>query len=112
MMGNESYVTSRDFVDALRRYTVELLGEVFAPVRTADERFLEIDRVVHDADDGEDVAVPHDVLGDRGAIARRNAVALDPSGFDVRRLDGEHGAFPVSRRESSPRVRGVLGRMR
>src|SRR5215475_3218043 len=67
VMGDKSRLPAGDFVDALRRYAVELLREVFSPVRTADERLLEIDRVVHDADDGEDVAVPHDVLGDRGA---------------------------------------------
>src|SRR5439155_19843820 len=112
MMRDVAAIAAGDLVDNFRDDDGELLRRILEPVCRAHERLFEVDRVVHHADQRQHVAVPDDVLDDPRAIARRNAVALNPSRLDVRRLDGEHRAVPAAGREALPCVRGVLGRMR
>src|SRR6185369_392710 len=112
MVRHEAGCPSGDLGDRLGGDTGELLREVLAPVRAPDERLLEVNRIVDDADDGQDVAVPDDVFGDRRAIAGGHAVALDPAGLYVGGDHGQHRAVPAPGGETRPGVGVVLGRMR
>src|SRR4029453_9447440 len=60
----------------------------------------------------EDVSVTDETLGHRRLVAVRDAVALQPSNFQVRGEDRERVSIPPSGRESCPSVRGMRGRMR
>src|SRR6266700_2610240 len=46
-----------------------------------------------------------------GFVAARNAIAADPTGFQVSGCDGEHVSFPLPGRKSLPGVRCILGRV-
>ena len=54
----------------------------------------------------------HEVLGEHGLVAARDAVAADPPHLQMRGRHRQHVAVPLAGREPLPRVRGVLGRMR
>ena len=95
---------------ALRR--PHLLAGIEHPALAAHEWLREHRRVVDDRDHGEELAVPHPVLGQRAARRRRNTVAAQVVGLQMRRGDREHIAVPHARREPLPRMRRFGRRMR
>ena len=90
----------------------DLLTGIQHPVRAADKRLLEVDRIVHDRDDRQVVAMTNETLGHRRQVAVRDAVALQPAGLQMRREDCELFAVPSPGREAGPRMGHVCGRMR
>ena len=80
-------------------------------VRRADERLGQVHGVGDDRGHGQHVAVQHPVLGQRGHVAPRQAVAPHVPFLEVRRLDREHVAVPGASGESGPRVRRIRRRM-
>src|SRR5439155_11361347 len=83
----------------------------FPEVRARNERLLEVLWVVDDGRHREPLiavrfVVAVEVLGDHRALAVRDAVLPQVSGFQVRRDDLE-GAEPRRRRRAAPTTRGV-----
>ncbi len=103
---------SRHLVDDVEFGAGDFLRRVDHPVGAADERLLEIDRILHDRHHRQHVAMPHEVFSHRRLVRVRDAVALNPPDLQVRRLDDELVALPAGGGEAGPRVRGIRGRMR
>ena len=112
MVRHVTLLAASDLVNDVELRTPDLHAWVEHPVRRADERLLEVNRVVHDRHDGEEVSVPDETLGHRRLVAVRDAVALQPSSFQMRGEHRERVTVPSRRREACPRVRGMRGRMR
>src|SRR5262245_35436886 len=60
----------------------------------------------------QNVPVTYEMLGHAGAVAPRDAVAPDPSGFQVSRRNGKNVLVPVTCGKALPRMGGIIGRMR
>ena len=103
----------RDFHDVLAVVEPVLVAalhehELFA----RDVGFGQVHGVRDHVDVRQDVAVPYPVLHDRRQVAARDAAAAIELFLDVRRLDGEDVAVPLTGREAHVRVRHVCRRMR
>src|SRR5215475_9676153 len=58
------------------------------------------------------IVVTDEVFGERGQVARGNAVAAVPALLDVGSVNGQNVALPLPRREAHPGMRREFGRMR
>ena len=101
-----------DFGHVLTRIRRDLLMRIESPVRRTHERLGQIHRIRDHRDQRQVVVVAHEVLGEHGLVAARDAVAANPPHLQMRGRHRQHVAFPLAGREPLPRVRGVLGRMR
>src|ERR1035438_1226732 len=79
---------------------------------SAAERLVEIHRVVYDGKVSDAIAVPNEVLDQRGLIALRQPVGANPPALQVGCVNGQRVAFVFSGRESPPGVLRIGGRMR
>jgi hypothetical protein len=107
-----AFLRQQDFDDALARVSADGAGFAQRVIAVAEERLLEILRVLNEHVPGEVIAVSHEVLGHRSRIATCHAVATQPAFLQMRGGDLEVVANPFARRETHRRVLGELGRMR
>src|SRR5439155_17716612 len=77
-----------------------------------DQGFGEIYGIIRDADMGQHIPAPDEMLDEGHLIAGRGVCTPVPALFDMRRGHRQHVAFPDSGRESHPRVWRVFGRVR
>src|SRR4029450_5678861 len=89
----------------------QLLARVDVPVLAADQRLGEEHGIVDHSDHGEKLSVARPVFGHRSLVAAGNAVTTEVVRLEMRCRDGEHVAFPDTRREALKSVFGVLGWM-
>ena len=81
-------------------------------MRRADERLLEVHRVVDDRHQRELIAMPDEMLRHRRLGTCGNAVPLDDAVFHVRRRDRQAVALDLARGEAFPQVLGIRRGMR
>src|ERR1019366_7907503 len=79
---------------------------------SAAERLVEIDGVLHHGKVSDAIAVPNEVLDQRGLIALCKPVGANPPALEVRGVNGQRVAFVFSSRESGPGVLCPGGRVR
>ena len=77
-----------------------------------NERLVHVYRVVDDRVDGEDIAVPRDVIRHRIHVARLRPAASEVAVLEVSGRHFQRISHPFSGREAAPRVRRVRRRMR
>src|SRR4029453_7921226 len=97
-----------------RGITVEhrqLLARVEVPVLATNQRLGEEHGIVDHSDHGEKLTVARPVFGHCSLVAAGNAVTTEVVRLEMRGRDGEHVAFPDTRREALKGVFGVLGWM-
>src|SRR4030095_4951386 len=88
--------------DARKR--AQLKAGVSHPVRRANERLAEIDRVFHYGDQRQIFTMENEVLDEGVLLAPRHAIAAKPALLEMSGGHLEHVALPLSRREALPRV--------
>ena len=101
-----------DLFDGRARIGRNLLVRREPVLAAPDHRFGQIQRIVGNRDPRQVVATADPVLGQRGLVARRHAVAPVVVLFQMRRRDLQRFALEHRRGEASPGVRRHLGRMR
>src|SRR4029450_3636976 len=108
---NVSARMARDFVYDFERPTLirHHIGGLH-PLRSADERLFQVDRIVDERHQRQIVAVADEMFGHDSVRAARNAVALNDAVFHVCRRDRQLIAFQLAGRETVPGMLGVLGR--
>src|ERR1019366_7750371 len=82
------------------------------PLRSANERLFEVDRIVDNGDQRQKVAMPDEVLDHSGFGAAGDTVPLNDTAFHMRGGDGELVAVHHASGETVPRMLGVFGGMR
>src|SRR5262245_63648322 len=67
-----------------------------------DERLLVVNRVGHVLNNGQKIAVTHDVLDHRRPIAVRHTISFQDVLLEMRRGDGERVTVPLAGGETRP----------
>src|SRR2546422_958549 len=90
----------------------DLLARIHDPICSTNEWFGEIHRVLNNADEGQVVPVPDEMLGENRAVAPGNTVTPDPADLEMRGRHRQHVPVPFPGREPLPGVSRVFRRMR
>src|ERR1700691_6413041 len=95
MVGNPGWWLVNDVARRAQERRKRVAG-VQEPVLGADERLGEVDGILHDGNDGEEIAVANVVFGEGGFVAAREAVAAEPAFFQMGGGDFELVALPFA----------------
>src|SRR5262245_40142341 len=101
-----------NFSDHLARIRRDVLVQIELVVGRADERFGQINGVVHNRDDGQKVAVTYPMLCDRCQVTTRYAVATDVPFLEMGDCNRQHVTFPLAGRKAAPTMERIRRGMR